>query len=110
MSNFYLQIFKSITWNHEYHYHEIKMDEQFNNFNLVLSNAYNCDGTKICIKSINIEELFNSSLHDGLKKLTIERNGFNSSKITILSNLPLKLKKLKLVYVKLKLDNLPLEL
>jgi len=84
MTNFALEIFKSISSNPELNYREIKIDEPSNNVNLVLNNMDN-DGTIITINLIDVEKLLNGLLPDGLKKLTIDRSGLvGCSKITIL--------------------------
>jgi len=108
MSDFSLQIFKSITSNPEYNYYEIKINKLTNCINIILSNGIDNQKTKIDINLIDVKELLNGLLPDKLKKLTID--GSRYTKISQFSNLPSKLKKLKLISFNSKLDNLPIEL
>jgi hypothetical protein len=111
MSKVTLEIFKTITSNPAYHYYEIKIDQNSNLISLILiDNKDKKKKTIININSIDIEQILNSSLPDELEKLYIEGECKIISKWNLISNLPSKLKKLKLMSVKSKLNNLPLGL
>lgn len=110
MSNLSLKIFKELTSNPEYHFYEIIIKESLNKVYIKLGYKNDTDISSIAINLININEILNSLLTDNLDKLFIERSGFSYQEKTIISNLPSKLKKFKLVFVDTNLDNLPIGL
>lgn len=99
-------LIQSDKWNFE----EIQIFDNDKIIKLTIQNkTIDTDFSNIEIKFIDINHILNGNLPSNTRKLLIEKK-YQYEKIHLLNNLPYLLKKLKLINIDVKLDNLPCNL
>lgn len=101
------EIFQTLVKSDKWNFDEIQIFDNSGTIKLTIQNkTIESDFSNIEIKFINVNQILNSDLPSNTRKLLIDKK-YPDDKISILNNLPNELKKLKLVNIDAKLDNLP---
>jgi hypothetical protein len=102
------EIFQTLVKSDKWNFDKIQIyDNDDKTIKLTIQNKTNkSDFSNVEIKFIDVNQILNGNLPSNTRKLLIEKT-YPDDKISILNNLPNNFKKLKLVYINAKLNNLP---
>lgn len=101
------EIFQTLVKSDKWNFDKIQIYDDDKTIKLTIQNkTIKSDFSNVEIKFIDVNQILNGNLPSNTRKLLIEKT-YPDDKISILNNLPNNLKKLKLVYINAKLDNLP---
>jgi hypothetical protein len=107
MDSISYEIFQTLVKSDKWNFDEIQIFDNDKTIKLTIQNkTIESDFSNIKIKFIDVNKILNQNLPSNTRKLLIEKK-YPDDKISLLNNLPDDLKKLKLVNIDAKLNNLP---